>query len=71
MTNYPLPGLCLDQHMAPKASDDQTGLGASGWGMGAWVCLQDISASTFDAQRKSLTEMPSTSWVLKRTVQLP
>ena len=37
----------------------------------AAVVSSRSSASTAAAQKKSLTEMPPTSWVLKRTVQRP
>ena len=72
VADYSLAGFSFDQHMAAKTSDYQTRLCAldrrcAGTQL-ARCFAQASKASTFDAQKKSLTEMPLTSCVSKRTV---
>ena len=64
-------GFGFNQYVAAKPCNDQAGFGSGkrrpGW---AGRFAQASKASSFDAQKKSLTEMPFTSCVLKRTLHL-
>src|SRR5207245_579455 len=65
-------GWRFNEHMAAKPGHHQTRLGARDLhGPSPSRFAQASKASTFDAQKKSLTEMPFTSCELKRTVDRP
>ena len=71
MADHTSAGFGFDQHVATKPCNDQAGL-CSGKRRPGWAgrFAQASKASSFDAQKKSLMEIPFTSCVLKRTVHL-